>query len=451
MNAMPDALPQHVVFIAGGAVAGSEAAFQLGQRGVVCVVLEQNDRPYGKIEDGLPRWHVNLRRQEERKIDEKLTHPCVHFIPRTKLDRDLDLAEILGWGPSAVVLATGAWRDRPLPLPGIDRFLGRGFSYQNPLVYWFNHYPEPGYRGPQVQIADEALVVGGGLASLDVVKILMLETVSRALAARGHDIHLYELERLGIARVLGELGVTLADLQLKGCTLVYRRQVEDMPVAEIPKDATPEQVEKARATRRKLLQNFADKYLFAFRDRRVPVGFLAEGEHLAGLSLATTEVEGGRAIPLKGSEYDVRSPLVVSSIGSIPEPVQGVGMQGNLYRVKDNQSGELDGLEGVFAVGNAVTGRGNILISQKHGRAVSQEMLEHYLLGTASGYEEVLAGAVISAQEQAKAMARRLAGRAPLPPSRVGTLLAQVKALQDRVSYPGQYREWIERMRLPEV
>lgn len=174
--------PQHVVLIAGGAVAGSEAASQLARRGVRCIVVEQNDRPYGKIEDGLPRWHANLRRQEEKKIDDKLAHPLIHFVPRTKLGREVGLSEVLGSGVSAIVLAVGAWRDRPLPLPGIDAYVGRGFYYQNPLVYWFNHYPEPGYEGLEVVPADGALVVGGGLASLDVVKILMLETVTRALA-----------------------------------------------------------------------------------------------------------------------------------------------------------------------------------------------------------------------------------------------------------------------------
>ena len=66
-------------------VAGSEAAFRFAERGILCVVLEQNDRPYGKIEDGLPRWHVNLRSQETKKIDDKLSHAGVHFVPRTKL------------------------------------------------------------------------------------------------------------------------------------------------------------------------------------------------------------------------------------------------------------------------------------------------------------------------------------------------------------------------------
>src|SRR5262249_52403105 len=132
-------------------------------RGIGCVVIDQNERPYGKIEDGLPRWHVGLRRQEMARIDEQLGRPEVHFIPRTKLGREIGLTDLLGWGPSALVLAVGAWRDRPLPLPGIDRYVGRGLYYQNPLVYWFNHYPEPGYLGPRVEVADGALVVGGGL------------------------------------------------------------------------------------------------------------------------------------------------------------------------------------------------------------------------------------------------------------------------------------------------
>jgi flavin-dependent dehydrogenase len=57
---MTDHKSQHLVVIVGGSVAGSEAAFQLTQRGVPCVVVEQNDRPYGKVEDGLPRWHEKL-------------------------------------------------------------------------------------------------------------------------------------------------------------------------------------------------------------------------------------------------------------------------------------------------------------------------------------------------------------------------------------------------------
>ncbi len=439
--------PQHVVLIAGGAVAGSEAAYQFATRGVRCIVMEQNSRPYGKIEDGLPRWHVNLRRQEEKKIDDKLDHPLVHFVPSTKLGRDVALGEVLGWGLSAVVLATGAWRDRPLPLPGIDAYLGRGFYHQNPLMHWFNHHPEPDYQGPVVELADGALVVGGGLASLDVVKVLMLETVTRALADRGHEVDLYEMERRGIPKVLEELDLPFSELGLRGCTLIARRPVEDMPLAEVPAGATPEQAARTRATRVKLLQNFLDKYLFQVMDRTVPVGYLTQGDRLAGLRLAAVEIKDEGPVPVPGSHEDHPALMVVSSIGSIPEAISGVQMKGNLYRILDSRTGEVEGLPGVFAIGNAVTGRGNILASQKHGRMVSQNMLEHYLLGLATGYEEVLSAAESEARSKVEAVAERLAARAPLPVEWMAEILRRVERLQARVGYPGEYRAWIAQVR----
>ena len=442
---------QHVVMIVGGAVAGSEAAFQLAQRGVLCFVVEQNERPYGKVEDGLPRWHDKLRLQEEKKIDEKLSHPLVHLVPRTRLGTDPALEEVLGWGLSAIVFANGAWRDRPLPIPGIDRFIGRGFWYQNSFVNAFNHYPEPEYSGPPLEIADNALVIGGGLASLDIVKILMLESVDRALDARGERIGFYPLEHEGISKVLARLGLSLQDLGLKGCTLVYRRSIEDMPLAEVDADATPEQVAQARRTRRKLFQNFLQKYLFQFREYSTPVACLDAGDRIAGLRVAGTEARNGRLITLPGSEMDFSSELVISSIGSIPEPVPGIPMDGEVYRIKDDLTGEVAGLERVFAVGNAVTGRGNILSSRRHGRVVSQHMLENYLAGTASGYEEVLENAASGAAVQVNAVARRIAEQAPLSPEGCAAVIRRFQALQERVGYPGDYARWMERVRLPLV
>jgi len=48
--------PYHFVAIVGGAIAGSVAAEILADNGIHVVVIEQNKKPYGKIEDGLPRW-----------------------------------------------------------------------------------------------------------------------------------------------------------------------------------------------------------------------------------------------------------------------------------------------------------------------------------------------------------------------------------------------------------
>ena len=77
----------HFVAVIGGAISGSVAAEILADHGIRVAVFEQNTRPYGKIEDGLPRWHVEQRKQEYGRIDARMKKPNVYFIPSTKLDR----------------------------------------------------------------------------------------------------------------------------------------------------------------------------------------------------------------------------------------------------------------------------------------------------------------------------------------------------------------------------
>ncbi|HEX4351753.1 MAG TPA: hypothetical protein VHZ95_02540, partial [Polyangiales bacterium] len=145
--------PRHLVAICGGAVSGSEAAAICAERGILAVVFEQNIRPYGKIEDGLPRWHDKLRQKEYERIDENLARDHVLFVPRTLVGRDISFADVKGHaGVSAVLLANGAWRDRSLAMQGVDQLQGKGFVYQNAFVYWFNHYEENGYGGPRFQV-----------------------------------------------------------------------------------------------------------------------------------------------------------------------------------------------------------------------------------------------------------------------------------------------------------
>jgi choline dehydrogenase-like flavoprotein len=93
------ARPYHFAAIVGGAIAGSVAAEILADSGIHVVVIEQNERPYGKIEDGLPRWHLEQREQEYRRIDARLRKPGVFFLPCAKLGRDLDFQDLCAnWG-----------------------------------------------------------------------------------------------------------------------------------------------------------------------------------------------------------------------------------------------------------------------------------------------------------------------------------------------------------------
>src|SRR6202051_4984446 len=111
----------YFVAVVGGAISGSVSAELLADCGIRVAVIEQNKRPYGKVEDGLPRWHAEQRKQEYQRIDARLKKPGVFFIPSTKLGRDLDFEGFSKeWGFSAVILANGAWRDRELALAGAE-------------------------------------------------------------------------------------------------------------------------------------------------------------------------------------------------------------------------------------------------------------------------------------------------------------------------------------------
>jgi len=268
----------------------------------------------------LPKWHAKLRDKEEGRINEKMNHPNVTYVPNVRLGEDISFEEVVkNWGFTAVLLATGAWDDRPLPVEGIDAFLDKGLYYQNPFINWFNHFHEPGFDGKKYEIIDDAIIIGGGLASLDVAKALMIESVHAKLKERGHESNMFTLDR-SIVRVLDEFGLTLDDLGLKGCTLYYRRRVKDMPLSPMATD-TPEKLEKAENVREKLLNNFLTKYLFKFNELHMPTGYVEEDGRLTGIKFTKTELKDGKAVAIEGSEYVVESPLVISSIGSIPEMI----------------------------------------------------------------------------------------------------------------------------------
>jgi len=446
--------PYHFVAIVGGAIAGSVAAEILADNGIRAVVIEQNERPYGKIEDGLPRWHLEQREQEYRRIDARLRKPGVFFLPCTKLGRDMDFQDLCdNWGFSAVLLANGAWRDRELGIAGAEKFIGRGLVYQNSFIYWYNHKNEERYTGPYYQTPDEALVVGGGLASIDVVKVLQLENYERVLRSRDVQTDVHELEKKGVPAVCKMHGIAPEDLGVKGCLLIYRRREQDMPLAQPPENATPDQIAKTEAIRQKMLRLAREKYLFRVQDRRMTTGLLIEDGRLVGLKLAKTKVEGRKAEPIAGSEYQLRAPMVISSIGSVPEKIPGLFMKGEYYGFNEETLPRYVGSDHVFGVGNVVTGQGNIRSSLLHSQEVTTKLIENYI-GVADG-GTAPARFYARAEAQGAAQAQAVRDRVRIMPGlsdlELAALERRIRALQERVGYSGDYDPWIGRVTPPAV
>ena len=433
----------HFVVIFGGAVSGAEAAWQLAQRGIHSVVFEQQALPYGKIEDGLPKWHVKLRDKEEGNINEKLSHELVDFVPNVKLGKDISFEQAVNWGFTAVILATGAWNDRPLPIDGIDEYVGKGLYYQNPFIYWFNHKHEPNYAGEQYEIQDGAIVIGGGLASMDVVKVLMIETVAKALEEKGHKTDIFTLDK-GIGKVLEGLGLTLADLGVKGCTLYYRRRNADMPLS--PTQATtPEEIAKAETIRAKILETFQKRFLFNFEGNMMPVDKVVEDGRLTGMVFRQTKVEDGKVSPVEGSDRDIKAPLVISSIGSIPELIEGIPAKGQVFRIKDMNLCQIEGHENVFAIGNAVTGRGNINESLKHGKELSGRIMDEYLNWSEEDFQNLLRVKEAGVEQEIEAITKTFEGKNLLPEDKIQELAELIKEQQAQSEYDGNFNAWVEK------
>jgi ferredoxin--NADP+ reductase len=443
--------PRHVVVVCGGAVSGSETAAYCAARGVTAIVLEQNVRPYGKIEDGLPRWHDKLRSKEYERIDQNLGQEGVYFVPKTKLGVDLPFEQVArGWGPSAVLLANGAWRDRPLPVPGVEPYIGKGLVYQNPFVYWFNHNEDAGYDGPRFEVVDDAIVVGGGLASVDVVKIINLELYRAALRARGIAVSVVEMEHRGITATLQQHGIDPATLGVRGCTLYYRRRVKDMPLAFARQGATAEQLAKTEAVREKMVGILAEKFRVRVEDCAVPVAPVVEAGRLVGLTFRKTEQKGGKSAEIPGSEREVRSGLIVSSIGSVPEAIAGVPTSGELYDYASWETGALRGLPGVFGLGNVLTGKGNIRESRENATEISELVIRDYLgLADETVVETrglaLAQGAHQAAQTAARSVVESAIRRAKISVERLAQMAAAIEKRWLDVGYDGSYAAWIAR------
>ncbi len=231
------------------------------------------------------------------------------------------------------------------------------------------------------------------------------------------------------------------DLNLKAAALYYRRRLQDMPLAAMPKDADEATREKIEKIRVKIIENAQKKFLFEVHPLHAPDALIVENGSVKGITFERTEIRNKQLVKT-GEKVKINTEMLVSSIGSIPEPLPEMPMQGELYRLKDKVSSHLEGFENVFVVGNAVTGQGNIRASMQHGRAIGKMLSEHLTL-TGPDYEEL----VNLANEKIDAyMIELKAFLSSLPHPDAETcreIRKKIKALQEEKAYQGDYISWV--------
>jgi NADPH-dependent glutamate synthase beta subunit-like oxidoreductase len=210
-----------------------------------------------------------------------------------------------------------------------------------------------------------------------------------------------------------------------------------MPLASAD-DPTPEQLKKLQAARVKIMDRVMRKYLVEFVELARPVETIVEGDQLTGIRFQKSEVVDGRVRGLDGTEFNVRASMVISSIGSIPRPIEGVPTKGELYHYDDWDTGEVHGLPGVFGLGNVLTGKGNIRDSRANAIEIVAEVVAAYL-GVGDGPADSHEGT----SSEVDAVAKEAAAGRPMEVGAMKQLADRIGARHAAIGY-SDYGSWIE-------
>ena len=128
-------------------------------------ILERLPVPFGLIRHGVAPDHQGTK-AVTRVLDRVLSRERVSFFGNVEVGRDVRLAELASLY-DAVVLATGASRDRRLGVPGEDL---PGVIGSGSFVGWYN--ADPGSPAPPIVDVHSVVVIGNGNVAIDVARIL---------------------------------------------------------------------------------------------------------------------------------------------------------------------------------------------------------------------------------------------------------------------------------------
>lgn len=313
--------------------------------------------PYGLIRTGVAPDHQSIK-AVSRRYEKTALSDNVRFVGNVAVGKDVTIPELQELY-DAVVLATGAPKDRPLDIPGAD--LGNVFG-SAAFVGWYNGHPLFADLDPDLS-GKTAVVIGMGNVALDVARILA--KTEREFA--GSDIVAHALDLLKASHIeriviLGRRGphqimMTPKELGELGELERAAPHVEARALPELAEDAILEPGLRKSVT---LLRGYAAVPEDIRAEKRIAIefDFFAQPVALAGegkveaIEVERTEVVAGRARGT-GERYTIPASLVVSCIGYRTTPIPDVPFDERQGRFA-NDDGRI--LPGLYAVGWARRG-----------------------------------------------------------------------------------------------
>jgi ferredoxin/flavodoxin---NADP+ reductase len=391
-----------------GIYAGNILRRQVDEAGgqVAIDLFESLPAPYGLIRYGVAPDHPRIK-GIVNSLHEMLDEGTIRLIGNVEVGRDVTVDE-LRERYDAVIFATGALKDAPLDIPGIDLPGSYGAA---DLVAWYDGHPDVPREWPLE--AESIAVIGNGNVALDVARVLakhpadLLSTdipanvVAGLQASPVTDVHVFG--RRGPSQVkftpieLRELG-EVPDVDLVVYDDDFARAEGDEHAAHLL--ATNNQVKvmtrtlngwrkpadwRSTASRRLHLHFFHS-----------PVEVLG-ADRVEGVRFERTRPVGDGSVAGTGEFVDVPVQAVYRAVGYASSPVEGVPFD-ERARVIPNEGGRVTDATGTPIAGVYATGwikRGPVgLIGHTKGDAL--ETITNLVTDAAAG---VLAAPTVAAAD----------------------------------------------------
>ncbi len=345
--------------------------------------------PYGLIRTGVAPDHQSIK-AVSRRYEKTALSDNVRFVGNVAVGKDVTIPE-LSELYDAIVLATGAPRDRPLEIPGAE--LANVFG-SAAFVGWYNGHPQFADLDPDLS-GKTAVVIGMGNVALDVARILAKtphEFAGSDIVAHALDLlKTSNIERIVILGRRGPHQIMMTPKEL-GELGELERAAPHVDPRDLPEEAEDAILEPGVRKSVNLIRGFAAVPEDIRAEKRIaiefdffaqPVALRGEGK-VEAIEVERTEVVAGRASGT-GERYSIPAGLVVSCIGYRTNPIPDVPFDERAGRFA-NDEGRI--LPGLYCVGWARRGpSGTIGTNKPDGFDVVKKIREDIdsgALGTAT-------------------------------------------------------------------
>ena len=370
------------IAIVGSGPAGyytAEAAVKQWGEDARVDIFDKLPVPFGLIRTGVAPDHQSIK-AVARRYEKTAIGDTVRFAGNVEIGRDIAIEELTELY-DAVILATGAPRDRDLPIPGADSANVFGSAA---FVGWYNGHPEYAALAPDLS-GRHAVIIGMGNVALDVARILSkTEAEFEGSDIVAHALELLRDSNIETITILGRRGphqIMMTPKEL-GELLLLERAVPGVENADLPPPESDDMLDPGQRKSVTLLREFAALSPSHRAGKALSINFdffasptliEQEGGNLSGLVVERTELKDGRAVG-SGETYRIPADLLISCIGYRTSPIAGVPFDERAGRFP-NEEGRI--APALYCVGWAKRGpSGTIGTNRPDGYAVIEKVAD---------------------------------------------------------------------------